>query len=108
MILSACHAAASETSTGDEVIGTSMALIGLGVRTVVAPLVAVGDAASAEAMAALHRELCRGADVPRALQSVVSRAHDSDSHTSATAAAFVAIGSDPGRLRPARRRCPAG
>ena len=62
--LSACEAASSRVYLGDEILGTASVLLGLGVRTVVAPLVEVPDEATTRLMVAMHGQLGDGAAVP--------------------------------------------
>lgn len=94
VVLSACHAAAVDASVGNEVMGTAMALVGMGVRSVVAPLVAVADDATATAMVGLHAALLAGQPPHQALARMVDDRQLDDPTLAATAAAFVVISSD--------------
>jgi len=60
VVLTACSSGRSGVLPGDELLGTTAALMGLGVRSVVAPLVPVADAASARLAVALHRGMLAG------------------------------------------------
>ena len=60
VVLSACDAGAVAVRTGDELLGTAAAMIGLGVRWVIAPVMAVPDEATTPFMLALHEGLRRG------------------------------------------------
>ena len=95
VILPACDAAVSDVLAGDEVIGTAAALLGRGVRSVVAPILPIPDVASVPLMLDVHRGL-RGGDLPAvALASAVRAAEESDDpQRVAAASAFLCIGSD--------------
>ena len=67
--LSACQAASARVYLGDEILGTASVLLGLGVRTVVAPLVDVPDEATARLMVAMHDHLRKGEPCHRALRT---------------------------------------
>jgi len=88
VVLSACDAAAVVVRTGDELLGTATALLGLGVRSVVAPVLAVPDDATVELMVAFHRRLLAGDRVAAALAGAADR------RQRAAASAFVCIGRD--------------
>jgi len=81
VVLSVCDGAVSAVHVGDELLGTASALLGLGVRSVVAPVVPVPDDATVGAMVGLHRRLAAG-DTPAAALAAVA------------APAFVCIGRD--------------
>jgi CHAT domain-containing protein len=85
----------SSTSLGGELIGTAAALLVRGVRSIVAPLVAVPDDATTRLTVELHRELARGTPPSRALGLAASALRRSgDPHDLAVAASFVVIGAD--------------
>jgi len=86
VVLSACEAAVAEVRTGDELLGTAAALLGLGVRSVMAPVFAVPDDATTPFMVALHRQLLDGA---RPAAALARAAPDQDP---AAVAAFLCIG----------------
>jgi CHAT domain-containing protein len=88
IVLPACDAAQLGVRAGDEVLGTAAALLGLGVGTVVAPLLPVPDEATKAVMVGLHEHLRAGRAPSAALAAVTAR-------DDPVAAAFVCIGSDP-------------
>ncbi|MGI9605991.1 MAG: CHAT domain-containing protein, partial [Acidimicrobiales bacterium] len=94
VVLSACHAATADVAVGNEVMGTAMALVGMGVTTVVAPLVAVADEATAAVMVAMHELIRGGASPQEALARLIAEWLDDNPMLAATAGAFVVIGSD--------------
>ena len=57
VVLPACNAGLAAVSVGDELIGTASALLGIGVRHVVAPVTIVNDVATVEVMRVFHRLL---------------------------------------------------
>ena len=89
VVLPACHAAVAAVRTGDELLGTAAALIGLGVRSVIAPVLAVPDDATAALMVDLHERLRSGSAPAVALAAASSAAP-------AAASAFVCIGCEEG------------
>jgi CHAT domain-containing protein len=74
VVLSACDVALSSVHPGDELLGLSAALLGMGTRTVVASVVPVPDAAARRMMLAFHRELAAGAGPATALARAQARA----------------------------------
>ena len=86
VVLPACDAAAAAVRTGDELLGTASALLGLGVSTVIAPVLAVPDETTAAMMVALHHRLRAGEPPAAAL------AHAAAGQDPAAAVAFVCIG----------------
>ena len=66
VVLPACNAGVAAVSVGDELIGTASALLGIGVRHVVAPVTIVNDVATVDVMRSFHRHL-RDGDPARAL-----------------------------------------
>ena len=92
VVLAACDAAAAVVRSGDELLGTATALLGLGVRSVVAPVLAVPDDATAGFMVAFHRRLRAGDGVATALARASGGGHRG------AAAAFVCIGRDDGTV----------
>jgi tetratricopeptide (TPR) repeat protein len=90
VVLASCDAAVSAVHLGDELLGTASALIGLGVGSVVAPVMPVPDGATTEFMVALHRHLLAGDSAAAAL------AHAGQGHDHVVAATFVCIGCDEG------------
>ncbi len=84
LILSACDAGDTAAVGADEGLGLVTALLGLGVRAVLASVVPVGDAATIPVMAALHDRLAQGAGLPEALRSArLATREDPAAYTSA-------------------------
>lgn len=102
VVLPACHAAVSAVRTGDELLGTAAALIGLGVRSVIAPVMAVPDDATAVLMVDLHARL-RAGDDPAAALAAAATGSDP-----VAARAFVCIGSDDRDVGPPAAARPPG
>jgi CHAT domain-containing protein len=88
VVLASCDAAVSAVRAGDELLGTAAALIGLGVRSVVAPVMPVPDGSTTPFMVALHQRIRAGARPAEALAA--ARAGQDQ----AVAAAFICIGCD--------------
>ena len=93
VVLSACDAGTVAVRSGDELLGTATAMIGLGVRSVIAPVMAVPDDATTPLMLALHRALREGLSPSAAL------ARAAIEQPGVAAATFVCIGCDDGRGR---------
>ena len=72
-MLSACDSGLSVVRPGDELMGLGAALLCLGTRTSVAPVVAVPDTATMPLMLALHDGLGRGLPPAEALAAARSR-----------------------------------
>lgn len=70
VVLPACTAGQAAVGVGDELIGTASALLGIGVRTVIAPLTVVNDSATVRVMELLHRNLRAGSSPGEALAQV--------------------------------------
>ncbi len=66
VVLAACHAGVTGV-IGDELIGTSATLLALGVRSIVAPVLAIPDTPTASFMVELHRRLRAGDTASAAL-----------------------------------------
>jgi CHAT domain-containing protein len=97
VVLGACHAGIS-ASIGNELIGTTASLLNTGVRSVLAPLMAVPDTATARFMVELHRAMRSGMSPGEALAATRSGAN------ARLAAAFVCFGRDDGSaVEPGRR-----
>jgi CHAT domain-containing protein len=90
VILASCEAGVSGTMSG-EVIGTAAILLGLGARTVVAPVVSIPDAPTAELMVGFHRRLIAGS-APGVALATMRAAPDRENRS--LAGVFVSIGSD--------------
>jgi len=67
VVLSACEAGRGTARPGEEALGWPSALLALGVRTVIAPLVAVRDDEACAVMTDLHRHLAAGLPADAAL-----------------------------------------
>ncbi|HEX5945968.1 MAG TPA: CHAT domain-containing protein [Acidimicrobiales bacterium] len=105
IVLPACSAALPRVTRGDEVLGTATALVGLGVGSVVAPVLPVPDAATGAFSLAVHRWLAADVSPAVALARACSdAAHGGDGRAWAVAAAFVCIGADEGTGEPAPAR----
>ena len=74
VVLSACEAGRGTARPGEEALGWPSALLALGVRTVIAPLVAVRDDATYALMTALHRALAHGLSADAALAAAAGPA----------------------------------
>jgi CHAT domain-containing protein len=113
MVLPACDAATVGVHAGDELLGAAAALLGLGVRSVIAPILPVPDEATADLMIDLHHVLRAGLGPAAALTqaAAAARARDRDVDLAAVGA-FQCIGCDDeaadappptGRRRQSRR-----
>jgi hypothetical protein len=94
-VLPACNAALPQVTRGDEVLGTATALVGLGVRSVVAPVLPVPDEATTPFVLAVHAGLGAGLVPSEALAAAVTAAADRPDQRP-LAAAFVCIGAAEG------------
>jgi CHAT domain-containing protein len=74
VILAACSSGRSGVLPGDELLGTAAVLMGLGVRTVIAPMLPVADMVTADFAVALHDGLRAGLSPSAAIASVLSGA----------------------------------
>ncbi len=93
VVLTACEAGRSVIVAGDELLGTAAALLSLGVRTVIAPMVPVGDRSTVEVAVAIHRQLAAGHAPAEALRDVLIGALGSvDPGVAAAAMSFQCIG----------------
>jgi CHAT domain-containing protein len=95
LVLSACDSGVSAVRPGDELMGLSSALLGLGTRSVVAGALVVPDSATRPLMLEFHRRL-RGGDRP-AVALAAARAATNGSATDApeafaAAASFLCFG----------------
>ena len=89
VILSSCSAGESDVRAGDEILGMTGALLGLGTNCVVAPVVTVRDDLTRTIMTGFHHRL-RRSDPSRALAA--TRANTTNALARATASAFVSFG----------------
>ncbi|HMT32969.1 MAG TPA: CHAT domain-containing protein [Dermatophilaceae bacterium] len=71
VVLSACEVGRATPRAGDEALGLTAALLGLGVHTVVAATTRIPDDVAAAAMTAYHRLLRSGLDAAAALAAAV-------------------------------------
>ena len=93
VVLPACDAGRVDVRAGDELLGTAAAMVGLGVRSVVAPVMPVPDGATVPFMMALHDRLRRGL-APSVALAEAAVAQGEDLYGRAVAEAFVCIGAD--------------
>jgi CHAT domain-containing protein len=87
VVLPACDAGVADVRTGDELLGTAAALLGLGVPTVIAPVLPVRDDATVAMMVGLHRRLRAGERPAAALARAAA-----DQQDAVARVAFVCIG----------------
>jgi tetratricopeptide (TPR) repeat protein len=91
VVLAACSLGRA-ARFGDEVVGFAHALLGLGARAVVAPVLAVPDAATRPIMVALHRELRAGTAPADALAAARSGIDPGNAAEVLAACAFTCLG----------------
>lgn len=70
VVLSACDLGRSRVEPGDEPLGLAAALLGLGVRSIVAAAGPVNDAMASEVMSAYHRGLAAGLSAAESMRAV--------------------------------------
>ncbi len=93
LVLSACDAAAVNVRPGDELLGLSAALLGMGTSSLIAPSVPVPDDATVALMVALQERLAAGERAPVALWRAIGGFADSeDSRVHSTIRSFVTLG----------------
>lgn len=93
VVLTACSAGRTSVYSGDELLGTGAALLSLGVRSVIAPLVPVRDESTAAFAVEIHRHLAAGRTPSQALsQATIAAMSGDDPGLIATAAAFQCVG----------------
>jgi len=92
MVLSSCDTAVTKVVAGDELLGLSSALIGMGVSSLVAPVVPIDDEAATDLMVALHRGLAAGDSTPMALAKAILREDSDDDAGKALRSSFVVFG----------------
>ena len=92
MVLSSCDTAVTKVVAGDELLGLSSALIGIGVSSLVAPVVPIDDEAATDLMVALHRGLVGGDPTPVALAKAIFRTDSDDDPGKALRSSFVVFG----------------
>lgn len=98
VVLSACDLGRSHVGPGDEPLGLAAALLGLGVRSVLAAAGPVNDALAAEVMSSYHRGLAAGHSAAESLRSARSEQRG--------AAIFSVYGADWAVSAPAGRGTP--
>lgn len=69
-VLSACDVGRSRVRPGHEPLGLTMALVTVGVQSVLAPVCPIREDLAAEAMVRYHRGLAQGLSAARALVGV--------------------------------------
>jgi hypothetical protein len=87
VVLSACDAAVAAVRTGDELLGSATALLGLGVPSVIAPVLPVSDEATVSMMVSLHERLREGERPALALAHAAAAQGDR-----VAASAFLCVG----------------
>lgn len=93
VVLAACHAGSTTDLAGQDVLGATVHLLDLGVRSAVAPVVAIDDTATRPVMRRFHEELAAGRPAPVALDRARrSLDWDADPVAAAVAAGFVCFG----------------
>ncbi len=92
VVLSACNAGLSTVHPGEELMGLTAALLGLGTATVLGSVLPAQDAATRDLMVETHRLLAAGAGPAQALASAQAAMGDGLDERTATAAAFVCFG----------------
>ncbi len=94
VVLSTCDSAQSTVAPGDELLGFTTALLGLGTRTLIASVLPVPAESTVALMVELHRRMAGGARPAQALalarQDLLSGSPDDQAF--ATAAAFMCLG----------------
>jgi CHAT domain-containing protein len=92
VVLSACNVGLSAVHPGEELMGLTAALLGLGTATVLGSVLPAQDAATQDLMVDLHGRLAAGDAPAQALASAqLVRSGELD-ELSVTAAAFVCFG----------------
>jgi hypothetical protein len=92
VVLSACNVGLSAVHPGEELMGLTAALLGLGTSTVLGSVLPAQDAATQDLMVETHRLLAAGAGPARALASAQAALGGGIDERTATAAAFVCFG----------------
>lgn len=92
VVLSACSSGLSAVRPGDELMGLSASLLGMGTRVLVAAVAAVHDEAAAYLLEATYRGLADGLVPAAALARAQSPLLAGDAVSAATAAGFACFG----------------
>lgn len=91
-VLSACETGRPTAVAGGEVLGLAATMLGIGVRSVVAPLLPISDEATAPIMARLHEGLRAGRPTADALARAIDEAFAAGDASLAAGVSFVAVG----------------
>jgi CHAT domain-containing protein len=91
LVLSSCESGVAAHVGADELLGMVSALLPLGTASLLASVVPVNDAATAQLMVSFHERLRIGDAFPEALSAVQGDTGD-DPVAVATAASFVSLG----------------
>jgi CHAT domain-containing protein len=91
MVLSSCDTAVTKVVAGDELLGLSSALIGIGVSSLVAPVVPIEDEIAGDLMVSLHRNMLQGDPAPVALNKAIGQMESNEAGL-ALRSSFVAFG----------------
>lgn len=91
VVLPACEAGRTAVRTGDELLGTTTALLGRGVRSVIAPVLPVPDAPTTTLMLRLHERL-RAGDPPSTALGAAAAGLPPDDPVRLVASCFVCLG----------------
>jgi CHAT domain-containing protein len=92
VVLSACNVGLSAVHPGEELMGLTAALLGLGTATVLGSVLPADDAATRELMVGVHQRLASGTRPVEALAAAQEAMGDGLDERTATAAAFVCFG----------------
>lgn len=92
VVMPSCDTAVNEVIEGDEILGLSAALLGMGVAALIAPVVPIPDDATKRFMLALHAHLANGLAPADSLAKVVAGSVSDDPSEIAVRSAFVALG----------------
>ena len=91
LVLTCCDGGVTGSAGSDELLGLVAALGQIGTAAVIAPVVAVSDAATVPVALAVHEQLAGGATTSEALRAARTSTH-ADPRARAAARAFVAFG----------------
>ena len=103
VVLAACETARPHVMAGDEVLGLAAALLAQGTASLVAPIVAVLDAATVPLMSEYHRQLIAGEAPAFALSAALEKAAADDYSAWAAGVGFVCMGAGLQGPGPSRR-----
>lgn len=92
VVFSACNLGQSAVRPGEELMGLTAALLGLGTATVLGSVLPAQDAAARQLMVDLHQRLATGTGPAAALAAAQAAMGDGLDEWTATAAAFVCFG----------------